>query len=292
MARLPTILAALIVTAPAWAVEPPVPPPLPGRGEAERTSPTVRGLTSEPVANPNALSGPNAPARLAPGSRVPDDRRPEPKTPDRPATAGPDPLAVLRQPQPLVPIEASVEDRNVLDTSLTVYSPESAWPLGFRMPYEHPDDPSYSVRLDGALMLVYQDGYYFRRGARTVVGMPPGAWFVIGRDDLRPRVRTDRVSGTASDSGSSAAEVAAVPAAGRVEPVRLDLRVLPVRPEPVGQAPAAPPEPAAVPSDPPPASPAGLRILRDETYRRRFLHQLLDRFEAAAMPVTAPLAGS
>lgn len=292
MARFPTILAALIVTTPASAVEPPVPPPLPGRGEAERTSPTVRGLTSEPVANPNALSGPNAPARLAPGSRVSDDRRPEPKTPDRPATAGPDPLAVLRQPQPLVPIEASVEDRNVLDTSLIVYSPESAWPLGFRMPYEHPDDPSYSVRLDGALMLVYQDGYYFRRGARTVVGMPPGAWFVIGRDDLRPRVRADRVSGTASDSGSSAAEVAAVPAAGRVEPVRLDLRVLPVRPEPVGQAPAAPPEPAAMPVDPPPASPAGLRILRDETYRRRFLHQLLDRFEAAAMPVTAPPAGS
>jgi hypothetical protein len=287
MARTPTILAVLLASAPAWAIEPPVPPPLPGRGEAERISPTVRGLTTGPVANPGALSGPNAPTRLAPGSRVPVERRPDPKTPNRPTTAGPDPLTVLRQPQPLVPIEAAVEDRNVLDTSLIVYSPETAWPTGFRMAYEHPDDPSYSVRLDGALMLVYQDGYYYRRGGRTVVGMPPGAWFVIGRDDLLPRVQTDESASTPNGSGSSAAEVTPAHVAGRMEPVRLDLRVLPARPEPVGDAPATPAEPMAVPADPPLTSPAGLRILRDETYRRRFLHELLDRFEPAPPPVTA-----
>lgn len=296
MARLPTILASLLATVPAWAADPPVPPPLPGRGEAERTSPTVRGFTTEPVTNPHALSGPNAPTRLAPGSRVPMDRRPDPKTPYRPTTAGPDPLTVLRQPPPLVPIEASVEDRNVLDTSLAVYSPESAWPLGFRRPYEHPDDPSYAVRLDGALMLVYQDGYYFRRGARTVVGMPPGAWFVIGRDDLRPRVHTDGSEAGTDSSPSSradvAAEVTAIPAAGRVDPVRLDLRVMAARPQPVAETP--PPAVRSAPAEPPPSSPpaAGLRILRDETYRRQLLHELLDRSGQPAPPVTAPPAGS
>lgn len=291
MARSPTILAALLVTAPAWAFAPPVSPPLPGRGEAERTSPSVRGLTADPMPSSGALSGPNAPTRLAPGSRVPVDRRPDPKTPNRPTTAGPDPLTILRQPQPLVPVEAAVEDRNVLDTSLVVYSPETAWPTGFRMPYEHPDDPAYSVRLDGALMLVYQDGYYFRRGGRTVVGMPPGSWFVIGRDDLRPRVQTDR-SPAPNGSGSSAEEASAAVVAARMEPVRLDLRVMAARPEPIDAAPHPPREAVSAPDEPRPATVTGLRILRDETYRHRLLHGLADRFEPAAPSVTAPPAGS
>lgn len=284
MRRAPTILAVFLATAPAVAFEPPVPPPLPGRGEAERVSPTVGGLTNRPVANPNALSGPDAPLRLAPGTRADPDRRPDPKTPGRPATAGPDPLTILRQPEPLVPVDASVEDRNTLDTSLRVISPETSVPTGFRVPYEHPDDPDYSVRLDGGLMLVYQDGLYTRRGGRMRVGMPAGAWYVIGREDLRPRVRSlDRVE-TDEANAPIDAEVSPVlaAAAARAEGTRLDLRVIPVRPD------RAPPTPPRI--DPPvEPEPGDLRIRRDEAYRRGFLNRLVDRFDR--MPVTAP-AGS
>jgi hypothetical protein len=69
--------------------------------------------------------------------------------------------------------------------------------------------------------------------------------------------------------------------------------VIPVRPE---ASPVAAPEPTPTPVDPPievnsapPAS--GLRILRDESYRRRFLQQLRERFDSEEKPVTGP-AGS
>lgn len=292
MTRWPTILAAILGSGPFLGTAlGQVPPPLPGRGEAERTSPSVQGLTTRPAENPRALSGPDAPVRIAPGSRVDPDRRPDPKTPDRPATAGPDPLTILNQPPPLIPVDASIEDRNALDTSLRVLSPQPWYPTGFRAPYEHPDDPSYSVRIDGALMMVYQDGVYTRRGGRTVVGVPPGAWYVIGREDLRPRIRTVDPPEPAAGDGRMPGAVApvAAPSAARTEGVRLDLRVIPVRP--------APPVVAPAPSAPGPVDPtveakkSGLRILEDEAYRRRLLDHLRGRFGDDERPVTSP-AGS
>lgn len=294
MARLAPILAVLFGATPALAAEPPVPPPLPGRGEAERTSPTVQGLTSRPAINPNALSGPDAPVRTAPGSRVRTDRRPDPKTPYRPTTAGPDPLVILNQPEPLIPLDASVEDRNVLDTSLRVITPDNGYPTGFRVPYEHPDDPGYAVRIDGGLMLVYQDGLYAKYRGRMYVGMPAGAWYVIGREDLRPHIRSTPPVADDPDGPDLDAEVVPdtrMPSA-RAVPVRLDLRVIPERPP--APAPAAPPgaSPPAEPAGSPEAPQAsGPRILRDGGYRRRLLHELLDRFEPSGPPVTAP-AGS
>lgn len=286
MASFASILAILAGAVPVLAAEPPVPPPLPGRGEAERTSPSVEGLTTRPAVNPNALSGPDAPVRTAPGSRIRTDRRPDPKTPNRPATAGPDPLVILNQPEPLIPLDASVEDRNVLDTSLRLITPDYGYPTGFRVPFEHPDDPEYAVRIDGALMLVYQDGLYARRRGRMYVGMPAGAWYVIGRDDLRPRIRPDAPSDAEADGTDLDAEAVPDPRipAARAAPVRLDLRVIPERPA----VPVPPPEPSPPAEEPPVAGP---RILRDDTYRRRLLRELLDRFEPSPPPVTAP-AGS
>jgi hypothetical protein len=289
MSRSTALIAAFLATSPAVAFVPPVPPPLPGRGEAERTAPSVQGLTTRPVANPKALSGPDAPVRVAPGSRFDPDRRADPKTPGRPATAGPDPLTILRQPEPLVPVDASVEDRNALDTSLRVMSPETWWPTGFRVPYEHPDDANYSVRLDGALMLVYQDGIYTRRGGRTTVGMPPGAWYVIGREDLRPRVRSLDPADADGPDSNALDGLAPIPsvAAGRAEGVRLDLRVMAARPAPPPEPAAG--SPAAPPVDPPVAPTAGgLRIQRDETYRRRLLERLRERFAYDPPALTAP----
>jgi hypothetical protein len=290
MSWIPAILAALFGASSGVAFTPPVPPPLPGRGEAERVAPSVQGLTTRPVANPNALSGPDAPLRMAPGARVDPDRRPDPKTPGRPTAAGPDPLTILRQPQPLVPVDASVEDRNALDTSLRVISPETWSPTGFRVPYEHPDDANYSVRFDGALMLVYQDGVYTQRGGRTLVGMPPGAWYVIGREDLRPRVRALEPTDSAETNSPAQTGLAPIPtvATGRADGVRLDLRVIPVRPA----TPPVPPPPVDPPT-PPTIEPTatGLRILRDESYRRRFLDRLRERFDPDVPPVRAP-AGS
>ena len=285
MQRFPTILAALVAASPASAFTPPVQPPLPGRGELERTSPTVPTFTNRPVANPGALSGPSAPVRIAPGSRLPSDRRPDPKMPGRPATAGPDPLTILNQPEPLVPVDASVEDRNALDTSLRVISPDWSSPTGFRVAYEHPDDPDYSVRLDGALMLVYQDGLYTRRGGRTVIGMPAGAWFVIGREDLRPRIHSVE-PGNGQEEGPDLSAKVVPPAfvgAAKNEGFRLDLRVVPARPDPAPAVPVDPPiEPAA----------GGLRILRDEGYRKRFLERLVDREGPIDAPERVPVTGS
>lgn len=287
--NLPVLFGAILAgSVPALAAQPPVPPPLPGRGDAERTSPTVEGLTTRPAVNPNALSGPDAPVRTAPGSRIRTDRRPDPKTPYRPATAGPDPLVILNQPEPLIPLDASVEDRNVLDTSLRVITPDYGYPTGFRVPFEHPDDPEYAVRIDGGLMLVYQDALYARHRGRMYVGMPAGAWYVIGRDDLRPHIHaTPPAESDGPDLDARRVPDARISAA-RAAPIRLDLRVIPERPAAPAPAPASPPEPTPSADEAPAAGP---RILRDDAYRRRLLRELLNRFEPTAPPVTAP-AGS
>jgi hypothetical protein len=120
--------------------------------------------------------------------------------------------------------------------------------------------------------------------------MPPGAWYVIGREDLRPRVRALEPTDSAETNSPAQTGLAPIPtvATGRADGVRLDLRVIPVRPA----TPPVPPPPVEPPT-PPTIEPTatGLRILRDESYRRRFLDRLRERFDPDVPPVRAP-AGS
>lgn len=102
-------------------------------------------------------------------------------------------LVSARRDLRLVPIEQGVADRNAMSTSLRMMPSDLRQPSAFKEVYAVEGRPDLLVRGDGALYAVFPQSSYPRimvkKKVITLVGVPPGTVYYIGRPDFR-RVST------------------------------------------------------------------------------------------------------
>ncbi len=129
---------------------------------------------------------------------------------------------------PLEVVDAGREDIGPLATSLKSEPLDPRLPTGFHRVYRVPGSDSLLMRGNGALFAVFSESVY--ADGRAI--LPPGTVYHIGMPDMRPRsIHPDALAANthASSTNGSGNRI------GQTIDARLDLRVRPTRPLPIGQ---------------------------------------------------------
>ncbi len=91
-------------------------------------------------------------------------------------------------PQGFSPVDQTVADISPLSASLQSLRPDGGPPQGYNRVYTHPDYPGKFLRVNGAVIVEFQESEYVQTEEGLYAEFPPGAIYWIGGkpDYLKP----------------------------------------------------------------------------------------------------------